>query len=205
VSAVAALTLTSAPRATRATLIEAVVATVGDRVIMLSDARLLRDLGVIPPGTGREDALRQLVDRALMLGEVERFQSPAPSATIVDARIADLRARAGPEGWDAMLRRNGADEERVRAVVEDSQRLETYLEQRFGALAEPSDEDLRQAYDARRQAAPGDRLPAFEAMRESLHAELAAARFRTLVDQWIAELRQRGDVSIRGLPEDTGQ
>jgi hypothetical protein len=200
----AAVSLAAAGAPATAALLDGLVAIVGSRVITISDARLLTALGLVEGEAAADGGLplRALVDRALMVAEVERFQAPDPLVSRVNEEVARFRARAGDAEWTALLRRNGADEERVRAMVREELQLRTYLEQRFGVLAEPSDEALRQAYQARQAALPpGGTLPPFEALRDELWREARAARYGALLAEWVAELRGRADLSTGGLVE----
>jgi hypothetical protein len=193
--------LIAAAGGAHAMVLDALVGVVGSRVIMLSDVRLARDLRR-PLASPDEEILRVLIDRALMLAEVERFQQPDPPATAVQAAFEALENRIGAADWAGLLRRHGVDAAYVRDYVSDDLRLEAYLRQRFTALAEPSDEEVAAAYAARergRDPATAPR-PAMDALRQ----ELRAARFDTLVEQWVSELRARGDVVVQGIPAGSG-
>jgi hypothetical protein len=185
-------------------VLDALVASVGPRVIALSDVRLARGLLLVDPGESIEATVGHLVDRTLMLIEVERFQEADPLEASVDQSLAALRQKVGSEAWLQVLARCGVDEAYVRALVEDNLRVDLYLRQRFTALSEPGDEDLRAAYDQRQSEAGGANFAPFETMRTTLHQELSATRFKTLVDQWLVELRTRGNVSIHSLPGEAG-
>ncbi|MCC6383413.1 MAG: hypothetical protein IT304_12980, partial [Dehalococcoidia bacterium] len=67
----------------RAATLDALVALVGSRVIMLSDVRLARDLGR-PAALSDDETLRFLINRGLMLAEVARFQQPDPPAIAIE-------------------------------------------------------------------------------------------------------------------------
>lgn len=175
--------------------IDALLATVGSHVIMLSDVRMAQALG-LADGTDLPSILARLVDRSLMLAEVERFQPPEPLPARVAESLDALKARVGAEGFAAALRVNGFDEAYIRSVVRDDLRLEAYLSQRFSALAEPSEEEVAAAVAARPTAEPDG------ALRTRVHDQLRVARFNTLVSQWVAELRTRSDVAVRPLSTD---
>ncbi|MGE3842482.1 MAG: hypothetical protein AB7I50_12925 [Vicinamibacterales bacterium] len=175
--------------------IDALLATVGTHVIMLSDVRMAQALGLVE-GADLRAILARLVDRSLMLAEVERFQPPQPASTRVAAAFETLRARIGAEAFAAALRTNGFDEPYIHSFVMDTLRLEAYLSQRFGALADPSEEEVDAAMAARPTGESDDVL------RARVRDQLRAARFSALVSQWVAELRTRNDVSIRPRSND---
>jgi hypothetical protein len=179
-------------------VLDGLAATVGSRVITLSDLRLARDLQLVAPGTSEEAALTAVIDRTLMLVEVERFQPPDPPETAVDMRLNELKARLNAGEWERAIVRNGVDEAHIRALLRDTLRLESYLRQRFETLARPSDEEVKSAYEQRRQRGSAGGLPPFDQLQERLHEELRGERFDTLVAGWVAELRSRGEVSVRG-------
>jgi hypothetical protein len=101
------------------------------------------------------------------------------------------------------MRRHGVDEAYVRAYLADDLRLEIYLRQRFGTLAEPDDEALKAAVEAR-QREPGTPTTGAESIEAEVRRELSAERFAALVDDWIRELRGRGDVIVHGVPAGAG-
>jgi hypothetical protein len=170
---------------------DALVTTVGERVVMLSDVRLARDLGRVPPGLDDDAARETLVDRALMVAEVERFQQPDPPSSRIDALVGELRATLGPGGWSSALHRAGVDEDHVRALIADDLRLDAYLRQRFDALAEPGDDDVRQELE-RRVGAPGASQAEHDTnLEDRIRADLRRSRYDRLVADWVAELRGR--------------
>ena len=120
-------------------LIERTLAIVGGQVITLSDVR--RRAGAWA-GRPRRAARRtiagatpRLVDRMLMLREVQRYAPPEPP---------EARHRRATGGWCARglltpiaharaLERGGFTEARVRAWMRDDVRIASYLAQRFAA------------------------------------------------------------------------
>src|SRR5438477_10097594 len=77
-------------------VIERVLAVAGGDLIMMSDVRAARELGLIDPGQASDpdrEVLTRLIDRALVLAEVDRYQPPEPSAEAVDQQLAAIRGR----------------------------------------------------------------------------------------------------------------
>jgi hypothetical protein len=87
----------------------------------------------------------------------QRFSSPAELSRVLAAR--------------------GVDETILRVYAADDLRLAAYLDERFSAASQPTDEEIRQAGEAAR-------------------AKLVADRRQTLVNAWIADLRRRADVTV---------
>lgn len=116
-------------------VIERVLAVVAGDLIMQSDVRAARELGLVDPGGAADPdraVLSQLIDRALILDEVERYAPPEPSADAIDQGYAVIRARfPSADAFSAALARVGFDERHLRAIVRQNLRMRAYLDQRF--------------------------------------------------------------------------
>jgi hypothetical protein len=122
-------------------LIDRTLAIVGGHTITLSDARTVVALGLVEGTDVDAGLVQRLVDRQLMLIEADRYEPPRPPDQRVDARLDEIRARAG--GNDAVARIltiGGFTEGRLRAWVHDDMRIATYLQQRF--IADDRRDDL---------------------------------------------------------------
>jgi hypothetical protein len=115
--------------------IDRVLAVVAGQLIMLSDVTAVRALGIVEPAPGGDpigSVLARLIDRELMLAEVDRYAPPEPDAADIDREVAVVRARfASQKAFDDTLARSGFDVTHVREIVRQNQRLRAYLEQRF--------------------------------------------------------------------------
>jgi hypothetical protein len=159
VALLATIVLVGSPRSAPAETIDRVLAVAAGQVIMLTDVTAARDFG-LQRDDGAPDPTRailaKLIDRALMLAEVDRYGPPEPETEAIDRALADVRARFGDrQAFAAALARSGIDEQHLRETLRQDLRLRTYLDQRFSST------------DPRRQ---------------------------TLLDEWLASLRRRGDV-----------
>ena len=167
--------------AARAEIIDRVLAIIPGQIITQSDVQAAIDLGLVeaPAGGGRiPAALSALVDRVLMLNEVRRVIPPEPAVAAVDARVARIRQRfESPASLARVLEAGGIGEEVLRVYAADELRLASYLEERFSAASQPTEEEVRQA-----GAGSGPRL--------------AEDRRRALIAAWTSELRRRADVTI---------
>ena len=137
----AALVVAAAGSLAAGEIIDRVLAVVAGDVIMLSDVRAARDLGLIDAGAAADPdraVLSQLIDRALILDEVERYAPPEPNPDVVERALNEVRARF-PSDRDltSALARVGLDERQLRAMVRQNLRMRAYLDQRFaGETAE---------------------------------------------------------------------
>jgi hypothetical protein len=113
------------------------LAVVGGVVITQSDVTAATELGLVSTeGTGDPPAspLTQLIERQLMLIEVDRSLPPEPSAEALNNQLQSIRARfPSASAYEAVLRRTGIDEMRLRQTLRDKLRIDAYLDQRFSA------------------------------------------------------------------------
>ena len=116
-------------------VLDRTLALVGGQAITLSDVRAAIDLDLIAGGTSDvADMTGKLVDRELILREVQRYAPPAPPESAVEARLAEITKRfASPLALMKILETHGFSENRLRAWVRDDLRTEGYLAQRFAS------------------------------------------------------------------------
>ena len=178
------------------TLLDRVVARVNGTVILLSDVRAAALLGLLDAPPESEDAVEQMVQRSLLVEEVNRFPPPEPTAEAVDAELARLQTRAGASG-DEVERTTGLTADNVRLLARDRLRVQSYIDQRFGVTVPLTDEQVLQYYRAHPeeftsngQLAPFDRAQGLARERAGLEQ-----RQRT-ISQWLRDLRARADVNL---------
>lgn len=180
-------------------LLDRTLALVGGQAITLGDARAAIALGLIDVPAGGDPiaaATSRLVDRELVLREVQRYAPPAPSESEVETRLDEARARVkGAAALTQALRAHGLTEARLRAWLRDDLRAQAYLAQRFASASLPSDSEVSAAY--LRQRAEFDKAgQSFEQAASVVRDRLVAARRAELVADWLLELRRRTDVVI---------
>ena len=113
-------------------LVDRTLAIVAGRTVTLSDARTALALGLVEGAAVDAAVVQRLVDRELMLREVERYDPPEPAAERIDQRTGGGARRGGSEdGLARVLRDGGFAERRLRAWIRDDLRVEAYLQQRF--------------------------------------------------------------------------
>jgi hypothetical protein len=126
-------------------VIDRVMAVVAGDLILLSDVRAAREFGLIESAAtdSDRDVLSGLINRSLMLAEVDRYAPPEPAADAILAALQPVRGRfATQQQFDAALARVGLDEAHLRAVVRDDLRIRAYLDQRFAAEAAERQREL---------------------------------------------------------------
>jgi hypothetical protein len=201
-AAVAAVLCLVAGSAIRGQIIDRVLAVVAGEPITLSDVTAAARFGLISEPAGTDDRtqanLNALIERQLQLVEVNRYVPPEPSAADIDAKVAEIQARfATPSAFDAALSETGVTAAQLRARVRDNLRIDSYLQQRFGATYQPGDDELLRYYRAHEAefTQAGSARP-FDAVRDQVRQRLVKERTESLVHDWIAGLRRRGDVTI---------
>ena len=189
----------------RAEIIDRIVAVVQGNVILLSDIAAVRQLGLIVPPAGDDPVAwtaNRLIDRALMLIEVDRYAPPEPSDAAINEALASVRGHfAAQAELDRVLAASGMSAEQLRRFVRDNLRLDAYLDQRFGTTLQPSDEEVAAYY---REHAPeftrAGRLLPFDQVSAEVRAKLLTERRSRLIDDWVSGLRRRADVNVLYLP-----
>ena len=152
------------------------------------------------PQTTGPDAVRvvlsQLIDRSLMLAEVDRYAPPEPSALEVDRELASVRGRfASDDAYRAALDRYGIDEQSLRQTLRANVRLRSYLTQRFTSVP-PSDDELADYLrtHAERFRRDGE-VPPLDAIRPDVVQAWTGDRRQSLLDEWMASLRRRATIT----------
>jgi hypothetical protein len=176
-------------------LLDRVVARVNGAAITLTDVNAAIGLGIIDAARGESAAIDQLIDRQLVLGEVMRFLPPEPPPAAVAVEAGSLSARAGARLTELMAS-TGVDDARIREIARENLRIQAYLNQRFGATVQLTEEEVAQYYRIHPEefTRSGVLLPFAEA--EPLARERASAERRaTTVAQWMRDLRSRAEIS----------
>ncbi len=182
-------------------IIDRILASVSGSIITLSDVNAAINLGLVNTSGANDPigaALEQLIERQLMLAEVDRYAPPEPAPAEIDARLAALRARAGSEERLRLaLAAGGLTAEHLRAVARDDLRLDAYLNQRFASTTAVSDEEVLRYYREHQNVfvRDGVQQPLAEVEAE-VRRRLDASRRSALIDEWSRQLRQRADVLI---------
>jgi hypothetical protein len=185
----------------QAEVIDRILATVGGALILQSDAVAAARLGFVElPASGDrlQWTLDRLIERRLMLIEVDRYGPPEPDRALVDARMQLIDQRIGSgERLDGILRETGLSVDQLRLYVRDDLRIEAYVEQRFASVFRPSEDDLVTYYRSHEGEFTRDgRLRPFAEVREQARAALVAERQAAAVRDWMAGLRRRTEVSV---------
>ena len=181
-------------------LLDRVLATVEGRVITLSDVRTAVRFGLVAADSSGDvmtAALDRLINRRVILSEVERYAPPEPDPAAIREGVAAIRARFTSEAAaDAALRAAGLDDAALTEWARNDLRIAQYLRERFADAADPSEEDVegyirRHEADLRRTGRALDDPEVQRLARE----RVAAERHEAVVAEWVKGLRARAGVS----------
>ena len=130
----------SAAVAVSGEVIDRVLAIAAGDIITLTDVNAARTFRLVPVDGGADgmrEILSRLIERSLILAEVERYAPPEPAADAIDRELERVRARfQKPGDFDAALARSGIDERHVRETLRQDLRMTAYMNQRFTAADE---------------------------------------------------------------------
>ena len=121
--------------------IDRLMAVVGGQPITLSDVNAALEFRLVDVPPNAPDraraALDKLIERSLVLAEVERYQPPEPAPVEITIKMDELQQRAGsPEAFERALAVTGTTRDELRRFIRDDLRIATYLNQRFGDTPE---------------------------------------------------------------------
>ena len=191
------LILTAAAAAS-AEVIDRVMAVVDGHLITLSDVRRAMTLHLVDRdggAAGEAIALERLIDRVLILQEVERYAPPEPERAALDSEVRAVERRVTSGDLVATLTEVGASESWLRQWVRGDLRVRAYIDQRFAGAAEPTDEELENYF----RQHPDEFTRNGQEMNEATARQLArtrvmATRRQVLVDDWLTGLRRRATI-----------
>ncbi len=123
-----------APRASRLDTIDRIMAVVSGQPITLSDVNAALTFQLVePPPAGADRikiALDRVIDRALMLSEVDRYQPPEPAPDTINEQLTAIREKLGAR-FGTELKATGISEDALRREIRNNIRLQIYMNQRF--------------------------------------------------------------------------
>ena len=177
------------------TLLDRVVARVNGSVILLSDVRAAVLFGLVDGPAESDDAVEQMVQRALLVEEVNRFPPPEPTAEAIESELARMRARAGVS-IDEVERTTGLSAGNLRLFARDRLRIQSYIDQRFGLTVPLTDEQVLQYYRAHpEEFTTSGQLTPFERAQGLVRERASLEQRQRTISQWLRDLRARADVT----------
>ena len=179
-------------------VIDRVLAVVAGNLIMLSDVTAARALGLVPDSAASDpvrEALSRLIDRAIILAEVERYAPPEPDADAVDRELQAVRAGfTSTQAFEQARARVGVNERHLRETLRQNLRIRAYLSQRFTVVPATDEEVGRYYREHQDEFSRNGAVIPFEQARPNVVQAIGTERRRLLVGDWVAGLRRRAEV-----------
>ena len=125
--------------------LDRVVARIGTAALTQTDVDAAVAFGVIDRQAG--DPVKQMIDRRLIIAEVNRFPPQEPGETAITEQVAKMKTTAGAQAA-AVMKRTGVDEQRLAEFARETLRIQAYVAQRFGG--QRSDQQRTQWLDGLR-------------------------------------------------------
>jgi hypothetical protein len=180
-------------------LIDRVLARVDGAPLTLTDVEAAIGLGVVQ---GPLDAgMQQMINRLLELTEVQRFPPPEPARAMIAAEAARLKMNSATR-LQALMQSTGLTDQRITDIARDDLRIAAYLDQRFGTTVQVSDEEVANYYRTHEAdfTRGGDAL-SFDEAEAVARQRVSDERRRAIINQWLADLRNRAEVDVNGSPD----
>jgi len=114
--------------------LDRVVARIGTSALTQTDVDAAVAFGVVDRQAG--DPVKQMIERRLIIAEVNRFPPPEPDEKAISEQVAKMKATAGAQAA-AVMKRTGVDEKRLAELARETLRIQAYLAQRFGSGPRP--------------------------------------------------------------------
>ena len=203
------------------TVLDRILATVNDDVILESDVDEERRFESIQPYRGaaaefsRERAVQRLIDRALILQQAALQPEDAISDQDLNAQLAKLRKDIPAcgeyhcdtdEGWQKFLAGRGFTVEEFTDRWRKRMELLRFIEVRFRNGIRISDDEIKSYYEetmlpeyAKQKVTP----PKLETISQRIEEVLLQQRVGNLLRDWLKSLRAQGSVRIMSPGEVT--
>jgi hypothetical protein len=204
---------TAAPLPPGAVVLDHVVAVINGSVILESDVQeeirygVLQPFSVNPARNTPQRALQRLIDRALILQQMQTTQfSTPPTPEEVQQRLKDVRGvipacaqyHCNTEvGWQAFLKANGLTEKEAEKRWTERMEILSFIQSRFGAGVRITSQEIADYYH--KSLVPqlhGQKPPTLAAVSSRIQEILLQQRVSSLLLEWLQSLKSEGSVSI---------
>jgi peptidyl-prolyl cis-trans isomerase SurA len=202
----------AAPLPPGAVVLDHVVAVINGTVILESDVQeeirygVLQPFSVNPARNTPQRALQRLIDRALIVQQMQATPSPAPPAEEVQKRLKELRAVI-PEctqyhcqteaGWQAFLKAHGLTAQEVEKHWAERMTILSFIQSRFGSGVRVTPQEIADYYN--KSLVPqlhGQKPPSLASVSDRIQEILLQQRVSSLLLEWLQSLKSEGSVSI---------
>jgi len=192
-----------------ADIIDRIAASVGSRVIAVSDLereiRVTAFLNGVPPdfsSAARHQTAQRMIEQKLIQRELETSRYPVPDPSEIDPILTDFRTEnfKDAEEYRNALKERGITEQDIRDELLWQRTLLRFIEVRFRPAVQVTDQEIQDYFDqvvapAARTAHPGEPV-ALEDYRSEIEETLSGQRVDREVDAWLREARKRTEIVI---------
>jgi hypothetical protein len=183
-------------------IIDRILAVVENSIVTQSDLVAAERLGLEKAPRGAADpvagVLDKLIERRLMLIEVDRYAPPEPPPANIELRFEQVRLSfPSTAAFQAVLKDTGLDEAQLRRRLRDDLRIDAYLQQRFGMVVQPTEQQILEYYQAHpAEFTTNGALRPYNDVHEDVRQALATERRSRAIRDWLANLRRRANVNV---------
>ena len=168
-------------------------------MIMHSDVRAFIDLKLVDVAQDAKPeatTLTRLIERWLILDQVDRYVVADPPAVIIERQLTDVRMSFSSEAaFVRALEQVGYTTDDLRQVLRDNARRDAYLKDRFTAVRVPSDDQLREYFEAHEDEFTQSGRPLTFAEARPFVLQRLAEELRTgMIADWVERLVRRAVV-----------
>jgi len=192
--------------ALRATIIDRIAVSVGNRVITSSDIdreiRVVAFLDDTPPdfsAVARRSTAERMVEQKLIRRELETNRYPVPDPAEVEPALVELKKQfPGDDAWKRALAAAGITEQDLRDELIWQRTLLLFIEVRFRPGVQVSDQEIQDYFQstvepAAKAAHPGQPV-SLEDYRAQIEQKIAGQRVDQEVDSWLRQARARTEI-----------
>jgi hypothetical protein len=195
--------------ASRAQVLDRVVAAIDDRVITQSEweeqARFEALLDGNSPAQIRFDdsSLERLIDNALIADHLQSLKADGASSTEVKQQEAEIRKQlnvADDRAWTALLQRYGFSAEEFERKLAQQVNTLQLLDLRFRPDIQVSDRRVEQYYlhtflpKLQMQGVPADKIPPLKDVQEKIRQIIIEERMNDVMQTWLASVRSQSKI-----------
>jgi hypothetical protein len=178
-------------------VVDRIVARVENDIILLSDARELKEYQELVDGKSESESVivDRLIDQWIVRSEAELSRFPEPKEDEIDRGVSRVVKSFGtPEEYEARKKQSGLNDAEVRKIVAAQLYLSIYLDSRFRPSAqidEKAIEDFYQNAVVPRAKARGQAPPTLDASRDIIQEALVQSDINEQAARWLKESRDR--------------
>lgn len=202
------LFLLSGPVISRAVTIESIAATVENRIIttgdVITESKILKinaseNISLPVEGIFSRELLDQMINRELVFKEAVRAKFESGESDVVDNMLQFENKFRDPEEFPLFLKEEGLVLGDIVEWFHKRQVTMAYIDEKISLMTYVGPQELEEYYSE--NAEDFNNRP-FEEVKNKIRALLIQKKGETFLDEWINDLRKRGNIKYLTLPPD---